>query len=102
MGAFRPVAVVHHMDIVLLVTPLNRKITFCTYNCNNYDAAKYDFAKEMFSKCDFLLLQETWKTESEFIRNFKNDFPESECISATQMDLDDIKAGRPYGGVAIC
>ena len=56
----------------------------------------------MFSKCDFLLLQETWKTESEFIRNFKNDFPGSECITASQMDLDGIKAGRPYGGVAIC
>ena len=101
-GAFRLVAVVHHMDITTFVTPLNRKITFCTYNCNNYDAAKYDFAKEMFPKCDFLLLQETWKTENEFIRMFKNDFPESECISASQMDLDGIKAGRPYGGVAIC
>ena len=90
------------MDIASLITPLNRKITFCTYNSNNYDAAKYDFVKEMFSKCDFLLLQETWKTENEFIRKFKNDFPESECISASQMDLDGVKAGRPYGGVAIC
>ena len=56
----------------------------------------------MFSKCDFLLLQETWKREKEFITNFKKDFPESECIAASQMDLDGIKAGRPYGGVAIC
>ena len=56
----------------------------------------------MFPKCDFLLLQETWKTESEFIRIFKKDFPNSECIAASQMDLDGIKPGRPYGGVAIC
>ena len=88
--------------MVFLGTPLDKQITFCTYNSNNYDAAKYDFAKEMFSKCDFLLLQETWKTENEFIRKFKNDFPESECIAASQMDLDGIKVGRPYGGVAIC
>ena len=81
---------------------VNNQITLCTYNSNNYDAAKYDFAKEMFTKCDFLLLQETWLTENEFIRKFKNDFPESECIAASQMDLDGIKAGRPYGGVAIC
>ena len=90
------------MDIVKLVAPLNKKITFCTYNSHNYDAVKYDFAKEMFSKCDFLLLQETWKREKEFIANFKKDFPESECIAASQMDSDGIKAGRPYGGVAIC
>ena len=57
-------------DINFLVAPLDKEITFCTYNSHNYDAAKYDFAKEMFSKCDFLLLQETWKKESEFIRNF--------------------------------
>ena len=101
-GTLRPVAVAHHMDIVKLVAPLNKKITFCTYNSYNYDAVKYDFAKEMFSKCDFLLLQETWKRENEFITNFKKDFPESECIAASQMDLDGIKAGRPYGGVAIC
>ena len=56
----------------------------------------------MFAKCDFLFLQETWLTEIEFIRRFKNDFPESECIASSQMDLDGIKAGRPYGGVAIC
>ena len=90
------------MDIVKLVAPLNKKITFCTYNSYNYDAVKYDFAKQMFTKCDFLLLQETWKRENEFITNFKKDFPESECIAASQMDLDGIKAGRPYGGVAIC
>ena len=80
----------------------NNHITLCTYNENNYDATKYDFAKEMFPKCDFLLLQETWLTGNEFIRRFKNDFPDSECIAASQIDLDGIKAGRPYGGVAIC
>ena len=81
---------------------VKNQLTFCTYNANNFDAVKYDFAKEMFPKCDFLLLQETWLTENEFIRKFKNEFPASECISASQMDLDGIKAGRPYGGVAIC
>ena len=81
---------------------LNNQITFCTYNANNYNAAKYEITKDLFNKCDFLLLQETWLTEKEFIRKFKNDFPNSECISSSQMDLDEIKPGRPYGGVAIC
>ena len=80
----------------------NNHITFCTYNANNFDATKYEFIKEIFPKCDFLLLQETWLTENEFTRRFKNEFPNSEIVVSSQMDLDGIKAGRPYGGVAIC
>ena len=82
----------------------NNNITFCSYNAKNYDPIpiKYNIIKELFEKCDFLLLQETWLIEKEFIRKFKNDFSNSECISASKMDLDGIKAGRPYGGVAIC
>ena len=81
---------------------VNNKITFCSYNLNNYSQIKYDLVKEIYKKCNFLLLQETWHCESEFIRKFKNDFPNSECISASKMDLDGIKTGRPYGGTAIC
>ena len=80
----------------------NNYITFCSYNANNFDTVKYESVKEIFPKCDFLLLQETWLTENEFIRRFKNEFSDSECISASQMDLDGIKPGRPYGGIAIC
>ena len=50
------------------------QLTFCTYNANNFDAVKYDFAKEMFPKCDFLLLQETWHTETEFIRKLLENY----------------------------
>ena len=81
---------------------VNNHITFCSYNLNNYSQIKYELVKEIFNKCSFLLLQETWHVESEFIRKFKNDFPNSECISASKMDLDGIKVGRPYGGLAIC
>ena len=80
----------------------NNNIKLCSYNAKNYDPIKYNIIKELFDKCDFLLLQETWLNEKEFIRKFKNDFSNSECISASKMDLDGIKAGRPYGGVAIC
>ena len=76
-------------------------ITTGSYNLNNYSQIKYDLVKEIYNKCNFLLLQETWHCENEFIRKFKNDFPNSECISASKMDLDGIKTGRPYGGTAI-
>ena len=77
-------------------------ITFCSYNVKHYDPIKYNIIRELFNKSDFLFLQETWLVEKEFIRKFRNDFPNSECISSSKMDLDGIKAGRPYGGVALC
>ena len=52
--------------------------------------------KKMLPKCDCLLLQETWLTENEFTRRFKNEFPNSEIVVASQMDLDSINSGRPY------
>ena len=78
------------------------QITFCSYNVKNYDNVKYDAVKSLFQKCTFLLVQETWLSEKEFIRRFKNDFPNSECISSNKMDLKDIGPGRRYGGVGIC
>ena len=49
-----------------------------------------------------MLLQETWLKEQVFIDKFKNDFPNSECISASKMENKEITAGRKYGGVGIC
>ena len=80
----------------------NDSINLCSYNVKNYDPTKYNIIKELFDKCDFLFLQETWLIESEFICKFKNDFKRSTCISASKMDLDGIWVGRPYGGVSIC
>ena len=70
------------------------QITFCSYNVKHYDDIKYDAVKTLFESCSFLLLQETWLAEVEFIRKFKNDFPHSECISANKMDLKEIGPGR--------
>ena len=89
---------------------LNKQLSFCSYNLKNYDdiIEKIDGVNEksslekMFNESTFLILQETWLTESEFIRKFKNQFPESECISANKMDDDDVKLGGPYRGVGIC
>ena len=78
------------------------QIKFCSYNVKNYDDIKYDAVKSLFQICNFLLIQETWLSENEFIRRFKIDFPNSECISSNKMDLKDIGPGRRYGGVGIC
>ena len=79
-----------------------KNITFCSYNVKNYDNVKYEAVKSIFPTCTFLLVQETWLAEKEFIRRFRNDFPNSECVSSNKMDLNGIGAGRRYGGVGIC
>ena len=79
------------------------QIKFCSHNVKNYDDVKYDAVKSLFQKSNFLLVQETWLSEIEFMRRFKNDFPNSECISSSKMDLkEDIGPGRPYGGIGLC
>ena len=80
----------------------NNIINFCSYNVKMYDDIKYDAIKTIFQDNTIMLIQETWLAENEFIRRFKNHFPNSECISANKMDNDNIRAGRPYGGVGIC
>ena len=47
-------------------------ITLCSYNVKHYDSVKYDAVKSLFERCTFLLLQETWLAEEEFIRKFEN------------------------------
>ena len=63
-----------------------QKLTFGTYNVKNYnDPVAYQTVKDIFSKCSFLLLQETWLHEQEFINKFKEDFDDVECISVKQI-----------------
>ena len=83
-----------------LVTKKN--ITFGSYNVKNFNLVKYKTISDLFEKCSFMLLQETWLKEQVFIDKFKNDFPNSECISASKMENKEITAGRKYGGVGIC
>ena len=87
---------------------MNNQITFCSYNINHYDDVKDAHKDEepsaletLFENCTFLILQETWLTEDEFIRKFKNHFPDSECVAASKMEFNNIKCGRLYGGVSI-
>ena len=77
-------------------------ITLCSYNVKKYDDIKYAAIKSIFKDNTLILIQETWLVEEEFIRQFKNDFPNSECISANKMDNNGISSGRRYGGVGIC
>ena len=78
---------------------MTNQLSFCTFNLNNYNEIIVDkkvnpeesALEKMYNECTFMLLQETWKTENEFNSKFKKQFPDSECISASKMEYDDIK-----------
>ena len=70
---------------------LNNQITFCSYNINHYDLVKDAHGVDkpsaletLFNNCTFLILLETLLTKDEFIRKFKNHFPDSECITSNK------------------
>ena len=80
-----------------------KNISFSSYNVKDFNDDKIAAVKYLFKNSTFLLLQETWLNEKEFIRKFKSEISEeSECISANKMDHVDFKRGRRYGGVSIC
>ena len=81
-----------------------KKTSFCTFNIKGYDSVAAAAIKEIMPKCSFLLLQETWQYEQDFINNFKKDFKHFpyECIAANKNDLKEIKIGKANGGTSIC
>ena len=79
-----------------------KNITFGSYNVKHYNLIRYETVRDLFKKCSFLLIQETWLREQAFIDKFKNDFKDSECISASKMENKEIISGHYYRGVGIC
>ena len=80
-----------------------KNISFSSYNVKDFNDTKFAAVQYLFKNSTFLLLQETWLNEKEFIRKFKSNISkDSECISANRMDNVDFKRGRRHGGVSIC
>ena len=81
-----------------------KNINICSYNVKDFgDINKYPAVISLFKESTFMLLQETWLNEKEFINKFKKHISKnSECISANKMDLTDFKRGRRHCGVSIC
>ena len=77
------------------------KLKITSYNCNGFKSRNYNYIKEIFQKCDILLLQETWLHTFEH-KNFSNIVTKCNYHAISAMDETDVqRIGRPYGGVAI-
>ena len=71
-----------------------------SYNCRGFNASKVPCISELLTKCDIVLLQETWLYSSQFCL-FTTYFNTYNNVSVCSMDESVLHAGRPYGGCTI-
>ena len=79
----------------------NTNTKIVSYNTRSFGEDKYITVNKLLEICDFLLLQETWKFDYEFINIVKREFEGYECIHTSGMDPSIPLNGRPFGGVGI-
>ena len=60
------------------------KLKITTFNCQGFKDRMYDYVKEVFLKCDIMLLQETWLYNFEHT-NFTNIIPNSQFHAISSM-----------------
>ena len=76
-------------------------LALISFNVKGFKERNYDYLRDLFEKCDLLLLQETWlyKFEEDVVREVLRD-SNYYCTSAMkEYDID--RQGRPFGGCAI-
>ena len=75
-----------------------KQLKITSFNCQGFKFRNYDYLKEIFNKCDIIILQETWLYNFEHSM-FNNVLPLSQYHAISAMDDSDIgRNGRPYGG----
>ena len=79
----------------------NHSMKFISYNIQSFGKDKYCTVRDLLNKCDFLLIQEAWKYENDFINIIKKDFLGFECYFTSEMDEKVTRVGRPFGGTGI-
>ena len=77
------------------------KMSLTSYNCKSFGEDKYKIVKHLIDNSTFVLLQEHWQYEKQFIENVKGIKPNVECVVSSPMDENVTKLGRGKGGVAI-
>ena len=77
-----------------------KQMKISSFNCLGFKG-NCEYIKEVYNKCDILLLQETWLYNFEF-NNFNKEMSKCQYHAVSAMDESNIgHAGRPFGGCAI-
>ena len=78
-----------------------RNLKVSSFNCTGFKYRNYEYLKQLFSKCDILLLQETWLYKFQHSQ-IENVLVGSQHHAMSAMDDSDVgRVGRPYGGCAV-
>ena len=75
------------------------KLKIASYNSRGFKSSK-DCVSDLFSDIDIIALQEHWLNTSEFTL-FPLVAEDVQYYSTSPMEMDEIKMGRPHGGVAL-
>ena len=78
-----------------------KNLSICSFNCTSFKSRNHEYIRDLYSRHDILLLQETWLYEFQFSEIAKV-LPNSKCHLVSSMEVDDVgRVGRPYGGCCI-
>ena len=77
------------------------KIRITSFNCKGFKPRNYDYLRKIFSKSDFLFIQETWLYNFQF-NEISNILSNSNYHAVSAMNDEDVgRLGRPHGGCAV-
>ena len=80
---------------------MSDKLNITSFNCKGFKTRNYDYLNSIFSKCDILLIQESWLYSFE-IENVNKVLLDCSCFGVSAMNDNDIcRQGRPHGGCLI-
>ena len=89
-----------HQQIIYFIGEVNT-LTFTSYNCKSFGEDKYKMVEYLLNTSTFVLLQEHWQYEKQFIENIRGIKPNIECVVSSPMNENLTNLGRGKGGVAI-
>ena len=79
----------------------SKDLIVTSFNCTGFKFRNYDYLKELFRKCDILLIQETWLHKFQHSQ-IENVLDGCQYHAMSAMDESDVgRVGRPYGGCAV-
>ena len=76
-------------------------LTLASYNCKSFGDDKLNIVRKLVNNSTFVLLQEHWQYEKQFIEKVNGNLLNVNCIVSSPMDENVPRVGRGKGGVAI-
>jgi len=88
------------LQAVIMEQTKSHYLKLISYNCRGFNSYKSSYIASLLSKCNFLLLQEHWLSDSQLsvLGNIDNNIL---YYGVSGSGNDSVLSGRPFGGCAI-